>query len=183
MNKVVRKITILIICGAMLLGLLTPMVAHASGNSKVKKIGYTADIEKIQKKSTKAKKGYNVFHVKNGWVKFKAPKKKNYTVSVQIESQVEPDYNWGYMSFVKVSGSRTNFTKLRKATTAYGKTPTLNLGTIDWCEREASEGNVNKNPLYRNMVSRKAKIKLKKGETLYLYFWFLKKADVSVNIK
>lgn len=44
MNKVARKVIILIICGAMLLGLLSPMFAHASENSNVKEICYTVDV-------------------------------------------------------------------------------------------------------------------------------------------
>lgn len=41
MNKVVRKVIILIICGAMLLGLLAPMVAHASESSNVIETAHT----------------------------------------------------------------------------------------------------------------------------------------------
>jgi hypothetical protein len=46
MNKVARKVIILIICGAMLLGLLAPMFAHADESSTVKETGYTTVIEK-----------------------------------------------------------------------------------------------------------------------------------------
>ena len=192
MSKSFKKVVVILICVAMVLSLFVPMVAQAGSVKELKKITYTAPVKTIKKKATKVKKGVTNIIAKEGWVCFKAPKKGTYTFEVSdIGSRVivysnsfsgdYQDLNWGFMSFLEVKGTRNNFTKLRKVRTEYGKTPTLNLATKDWCNKELKDNNENPNMLYRNLIRRSATIKLKKKETIYCYFWFLE-PNTSCNL-
>lgn len=113
---------------------------------------------------------YNInVNGRGGYIKFKAPKKGTYTITV---------YNtrdWGKTSattngfgYYKISKKIKNeyYLRLQNLKTNYGKTTTFRIASKWWYNRFGkSIGKTEDARLY----SRYAKIKLKKGETIFIY--------------
>ena len=118
-----------------------------------------------------------------GFVKFKVPKKGTYTVTV---------YNardWGKTSastngfgyyFISKNSKYDVYPTLQYLKTNYGKTTTFAIASKWWYKRFGKpEG---KSP-YAHLYSRYAKIKLKKGETIFIGANWDEKFQYTLKIK
>ena len=141
----------------------------------IKEVSYGAKRTKVAKKATKVKKGKTIIIVGQGWAKFKAPKTKTYTFTLSniVTKGVDParDINNGY--FLLGYFERNYFWSKRikqngqKVGSAYVCTP------YSWSLQSES---VKAHPTgYTSLPSRSVKLKVRKGATLYMYFWFVKK--------
>jgi hypothetical protein len=141
----------------------------------VKEISYGAKKNTVAEKATKVKKGKTTLIVSQGWAKFKAPKTKTYTFTLSNVASmgVNPasDINNGYFVLGTFKGkyfwSKRIKQNGKKVGSAYVCTP------YSWSLQSES---VKANPTgYTSLPSRSAKLKVRKGGTIYLYFWFVKK--------
>lgn len=141
----------------------------------VKEISYGAKRTKVVKKATKVKKGKTTLIVSQGWAKFKAPKTKTYTFTLSnvATKGANPasDINNGYFVLGSFKGNYFWSKRIKqngkKVGSAYVCTP------YSWSLQADS---IKAHPTgYTSLPSRSAKVKVRKGATLYMYFWFVKK--------
>lgn len=185
MKRQLRRSIILLVISMLALGC---MVISASAAKKIpvkklKNLDYKASCARIKKNATTVKTGtcrVQVGKKKSGYVKFKAPKTKDYTFTL---SGVKTTNKYGYstdfanIKYIKrYSFSKKEYLYDYQVRTQGGKAFTLWFGT------KKSVSNYNTNLSTR--ASRYGKIKLNKGETVYLYFYFSYAGDsCQLNIK
>lgn len=139
-----------------------------------------------KKAPTIKKKGtYNVNDKKNdGYIRFVAPKTGTYTISVYNNR------DWGkssaatqHLGSFYVYKYNPDYKSLSMQTlkTNYGKNWTFKISSLNWYNRYYKSGKKNSSTYLYN---RYAKIKLKKGETIYIQsFWTGKKHQYNLKIK
>ena len=141
-----------------------PSAAYAVSSKTVKKAGFTTTTKVIEKKATKVKKGTTnlTFKKGQGYVKFTATKTKTYRFTFSNVTSGS-----GSSAFVEVQRPEARspqYSYMTKVRTKGGKTTTLWLSQNGY---KYTSGKL----LYRNLPSRTATIKLKKGQKVYFYFY------------
>ena len=164
MKKLLKRSLVMTLVTVLLIGTFA-ISADAVAKKTVKKQKFTTSLSVANKKAAKVKKGTtNLTYTKGeGYIKFTAPSTKTYSftfsnlkVSGESAAHVSPmlksKYDSKSLDFVKVS-------------TKGGKNDSLCLVSKGWAEDKT--GAVK----HRYLHSRTGKIKLKKGETIYFYFY------------
>lgn len=137
--------------------------AYAATSKTVAYQDFTSKTKVIKKKATIVKKGTTklTFKKGQGYVRFKAPSTKTYTFYFKNAKQSK-----GVCGFVEVQTpdkSDSSYSFLTKVKTQGGNSNTLWL-TFNGA-KSTGKG------VDRNLPSRYAKIKLKKGQEIYFYFY------------
>ena len=148
--------------------------------TKVKNINiYNAigNPSKTKKTAASVKKGQMTLYVNYGFLKFKAPKTKTYSFTF---SKISPlaDISAPLTGFAMFYNSSMFMIKDSKVSTKGGKSATLNLSSKTG---KVSSGKV----INRYLPSRTGKLKLKKGQVIYIYLNFCyagKGAKVNLKI-
>ena len=150
-----------------------------AATTKVKNQDFTLTKSKI-KKPTEVKAGIK-YKLKfgsmgKGYVKFKAPKKKEYTFNFSKYKVSEGSYVAGYANVLVEQKYANNTLERTKVKTQGGKAYNININT----KESADSGGDLKT---RYIPSRYAKIKLKKGQTVYVYICLKPNATLNFNVK
>ncbi len=153
---------------ALTFSFVSPMSVEAKTKSitlKAPKGGNKMFWPKNVNKTAKAvKKGsYHITTVKNGYtgegfLKFTAPKTKTYTFTVSNLYAPNDEYANGYLAIMKKNFSSSVVVSFQDVKTKSGKKNSINFATEDQLDGE---------PYYKVAYG---KYKIKKGETVYLYF-------------
>jgi hypothetical protein len=110
----------------------------------------------------------------HGYVKFKAPKTKNYTLTFSNLQDPNSESGSGYVQTFITDKKFKKGVTYKKVSTQGGKNTNLNIG-----EKESLTDQKKTSFL----TSRYGKLKLKKGETLYLFVSFIQGSKLDVDIK
>ena len=127
----------------------------------VKKCGDEYMTKKVAKKATKVKRGTTHLKYKgeSGYVKFKAPKTKKYTITYS-----NMQFNGYSGHFYIMKPDKHGFINEVKCKTNGGKLSSF------WVAPKG-EGETSGAMKYRSLEKRYAKVKIKKGKSVYIYFW------------
>ena len=147
---------------------------------KVKNQDFTSTISTVKKKAVTAKKGTQTVKLlgSGGFLKFKAPKTKTYTFTGYGVKKPSGEYSsYGYFYLMTVSGSGSyKYLKINNVKTKGGKNTALYINS----NKNSTSGK----KATRSLKSRSGSIKLKKGQTVYIYSWFTsKKTSYKLKIK
>lgn len=179
-----RRLMVLLLALVMALGCLSVTAGAATiPVKKLKNLNYDASCSAVKKKATGIKRG--TFRIQTGtlgkgWLKFKAPKKKTYTFTfANVSTTNRYGYSTAYchMDFIKkYKYLKRSYFDRRYLKTQGGKAYTLWFGTKDSIS--------NQYPNLSTLRSRYGKLKLKKGQTVYLFLSFSYPGDsCTLNIK
>ena len=185
MKRLLKGITVLIF--ACFLGIAVISVAgQAATKAVTKKIRYSDFTlsKSSMKKPANLKKGKSTLKLGNykegsyvgyhGYAKFKAPKTKKYTLTFSNLQDPNSESGSGYVQTFITDKKFKKGVTYKKVSTQGGKNSNLNIG-----EKESLTDQ--KKTSY--LTSRYGKLKLKKGETLYLFVSFMQGSKLDVDIK
>jgi hypothetical protein len=130
----------------------------------VNKQSFTTTTKVIEKKATTVKKGTTKLTIKKGqgYIKFKAPATKKYTFTFSnTKSSIKGS---SFVEIQKKDASSPKYSFLYDVKTKGGKANTLWLGVNGY---KSSTGDL----VGRCLPTRSAVVKLKKGQSLYFYFY------------
>ncbi|MBE5844506.1 MAG: hypothetical protein E7302_10145 [Butyrivibrio sp.] len=171
-----KKTLALVLVAALAFTLAQPLTAQAKAKKvTLDKQGFTTDLEKIQSCAKEVKKGNTVIVLKHpqnktyeGYAKFTAPATKTYTITYSnLKPERKKGYCNGHITGYFISGQTITDAKLIKS----GYEHSIHLAN------EKFMGAV---------TSKTVKVKLEKGQTLYLLHSFLnnkKPKSVTVDLK
>jgi len=142
-------------------------VSPVSAQAATKKVSATTNY----KKAPKLKVGTNKVTAKknNSYVKFTAPKTGTYTFTISNIATIKgrnPDTNLGNLYIEKMSGS---YLSTQRVSTNGGKNTVLWTATKDSYNRYYKGKKVTKDTY---LATRYGKLKLKKGETVWLEYYY-----------
>ena len=146
----------------------------------VKTLKYGTKVSIVKKKAAKLKKGTNTITISEGYCKFTAKKTKKYTFTFSNVATVgenrAKDINHGH-GYIMVP--KRSYMNHKKFSTEGGKATTVYLCTnYSWNLGNKKVSN------YASLPKRSAKLKIKKGQTVYLYLWFVDRpVNMTVTIK
>ena len=163
MKKTLKRSLVMILATVLLIGTFA-VTADAAAKKTVKKLSYNAEMSTIKKKATAVKKGTtNLTYTKGqGFIKFTAPSKKTYSFTFSnLKAKGETS---AYVVFQVKDKDYPKFLIDAVVSTKGGKTDALWLASTG--SPESKKGKV----VDRFLHKRTGKIKLKKGETVYIYF-------------
>ena len=163
MKRFFKKSLVMTLVTVLLIGTFA-ISADAVMKRTVKKQGFSTETSVVNKKAATVKKGTtNLTYSKGqGWVKFKAPSTKTYKFTFS-NLKAKGGSN-AYVSFLRIWDYDNTGLTHTKVSTKGGKNEALFL-----CSNDRATGKSGK-VIYRALHSRTGKIKLKKGQTIYLYF-------------
>lgn len=167
-NNVRKLVNALTLCLMVVLAAaaLQPAKAYAA-TKEVKVLSYSAKQKTIKKKATKIKKGTTTLHGTQGWFKFTSKKTKKYTFTFGSVSAPASQYNNAYGHITAQFPYRKYF-RSKQMSTQGGKAYSLYLTTQTNYDK-SSQTAVS---YTTSLPSRSTKFKVKKGETVYFYFYF-----------
>jgi len=152
-----------------------PALSAATTTKTVKTAKFTTELKVAKKKAVTVKKGTTKLKVKkSGYIVFKAPKTKTYYLkfsnakakgglfSMFVEMQQPYDSKYVFLADVATKGGRTD---------------TL------WLADKAHVSKTADKAKDWRLASRTAKIKMKKGEKLYMFMYTTKDFSITLNIK
>ncbi len=142
-------------------------VSVQAATKNVKTLDYSAKLKKIKKKATKVKKGTTTLKGTKGWFKFKAKKTKKYTFTFSNVKAPASKYNNAY-GHVYAEYQKRNYLRSKYLSTQGGKAYSLYL-TTQTNYNSSSKSKVN---AYTSLPTRSTRFKVKKGQTIYFYFYF-----------
>ncbi len=178
-KRVLLSFLMILAMGLMVCG-FRPVQAQAA-TKKVKKIQYTSELtSKIKKNATVVKKGTTTLKVtKEGFLKFRVPATKTYTFTFSKQTEPNGNYNNGYAYIKRVrtnSYSGKQYLDSLKFKTQGGKTTSAYFNA----NASSTPSTITTGTF---IPKRSCKVKLKKGETVYLYLYFAHKGSIRLNIK
>lgn len=171
---------ILALLASVTLALAVPALASAK-TVTVKNGKFTTVTAEIKKTARTVKRGTMTVKIKNtGFLKFKAPSKKKYSFTV---SKLQPttgkstDYRNGYAYIMTPVDNK--YSRSQNFTTQGGKTSTL------WYRCPYRSGETRPSTITSGsfIPTRTAKLTLKKGQTVYLYFSIGSPSRFNLKIK
>lgn len=173
MKKLLRRSVALLMMLALILAATSTTFAAAKTKT-VKKKTFSTSTSAINKKATKVKKGTTKLYIKKGqgYVKFKAPKTKTYKFTISKCTSKKRNVS-GYFYIMKPDSHSPKYSFITQVKTKGGKTGTLWLSANGYKSTSSDT-------LTKPLSSRTGSIKLKKGQTVYLYISFL---DVPTKAK
>ena len=152
-----------------------PALSAAATTKTVKKQSFTTELKVAKKKAITVKKGTTKLKVKKtGYVVFKAPKTKTYYLKY---SNVKAKASMVALFVMMQKPAEGKYLWTTNVTTKGGKTDSLMLTDKAHVSKTAKEA---KNWY---LASRTAKIKMKKGEKLYMYLDGTSNFNITLNIK
>ena len=163
MKKFFKKSLLMTLVTVLLIGTFA-ISADAVMKRTVKYQKYNASTSSIKKKAVTVKKGTTNLTITKGegWIKFKAPSTKTYSFTFS-NLKTKNDGVIAYVDFKKQDKYDKNWLTYVKVATKGGKTDALWLKSKDFSESTTKL-------IYRPLNSRTGKVKLKKGEILYMYY-------------
>ncbi len=171
--------TLLVLAAVLSLSLALPAAASAK-TVTIKDSSFTTETAKIKKTARTVKRGTMTVKVKkSGYLKFTAPSKKSYSFTVSNQKPTtgkSTDYRngFGYIS----DGMKKNTTNL-KFSTKGGKTTTLWFRS-PYRTNEVRPTNITSGSF---LPTRTAKLTLKKGQIVYLYYYVSNPSKFTLKIK
>ncbi len=168
-KKSMSRVTAVLLTVLMVLALL-PTNAYAATKKSVKYLAFTTEKAKVLKKDTVVKKGTNylTYAKRSGWLTFVAPSTKTYTFTFSNFKCTKKGVSFTTSSAftsVYVDASYKGYLTSKKVKTAGGSDSTL------WHSVNGYKSTT-KDKLYRNLPTRTAKVKLKKGQRVYFYTYY-----------
>ena len=176
MKKIIRRCFVLMLVAVMLTGAMS-VSTFAAAKKTVKKQTFDTKTKTIEKKATKVKRGTTNLTISKGegYIKFVAPKTKTYSITfsnvktknggsafVEIQTRDADSPSYSFMTKVKTKGGKSNALW-------------LSVNGTKFTERDVLE---------RPLAKRTGKIKLKKGQPVYMYFYSgTKKTTAKLVIK
>ena len=160
--KSIKRYAVMLAAALLITGLFAP-AAHAAVKTTASRCVHTEKLKTIKKSAAKVKVGTTNLTVKmgEGYLKFTAPATRTYKFSF---SKVTGKYtNEGYVQFYKKDPSDSTSVVTFDVSTKGGKTDTLHF-SINGVEHQG--GSLKDRPL----PSRTGKVKLKKGQVIYMYY-------------
>lgn len=138
-------------------------IGAAATTKTVKHADFTTKLSVAKKKATVVKKGTTKLKVKpnGGYVMFKAPKTKTYKLTLSNLTSKNPIYS----AFAEVLKPQDKSILMTDVKTQGGRSNVL------WLADKANVAKDKKDPISSRLASRYAKIKLKKGERVFLYIY------------
>ena len=158
-----------IIITLILLLLIIPIPTHAATTIKPKSWKYTTSVKNVKAK-TVTTGTYTVKVTGSGYLKFTPSATRTYEFTFSTV-KTKFSYALGSVIFQKVDGKKLKNVSIK---TDGGKTDMINLATRDDSDDDPAE-------LYLKAWS--TKLKIKKGESVYLYFNFAGADSVKMRIK
>ncbi|MBR1691685.1 MAG: hypothetical protein IJ711_02800 [Lachnospiraceae bacterium] len=177
-QSVFRRLTTALLC-SMLAAALVFTVTPISAQAAAKKVTASTNY----KKAPKLKVGTNKVTAKknSAYVKFTAAKAGTYTFTMSDVATIpakKPDHNLGHFTIRKDTGY---YLSAQKVSTNGGKETYLEMATKDSYNDYYKGQKVKKNSY---LASRYGKLKLKKGETVYIqYFHTGGKCSYTMKVK
>ncbi len=140
--------------------------AFAAGKKTVRTQGFTTSTSVAKRKATRVTRGTTRLTIKGGkgYMKFKAPKTKTYTFTMSNMKSNRFSAS-GYWYIMKSYGSGGRYIGQVPVRTQGGRTTAMWMGV-----NGRNPGSTGKK-IYRTLAKRSAKIKLKKGEEVYIYVY------------
>ena len=175
MRRLLKKSLLMILVLGLLVGGMTTTTFAAT--KKLKKQSFTTTTAVANKKALTVKKGTTTVKLSSkgcGYLKFKASKAKTYSFTLSNLKSGAGGYTCGYFYVMRKYGSSNQYIGQEPLKTYGGKSTSLYVAT-----RNGTYGE--KAGQYR--TSRTGKIKLNKGEVVYLYFSFYNKDSLKLKIK
>ena len=177
MKKILSRLTLVMVISMVLVG-MTPVAASAK-TIKLKPREFTTKTRVAQKKSKVVKKGTTTLTISRseGYIKFTAPKTKTYNFTFSDFKVKGTSLSFIY-AYKKNKNDPTSLKHVMVSTKG-GKTDVLRIASTK--NEETASGRLADRYLHKRSV----KMKLKKGETVYFYFYgaLAKKSTVKLNIK
>ena len=162
----------------LMLALSVATPAYAAKKATIKSANFNTRRAPVAKRATKVTKGTYKLTIAGGkgYAKFTAPATKTYTFNVSNVKDSNRGSN-GYWYIMTSHGySSSKYIGQTEVKTQGGKTTTMWM-TVNGYKSSGTGTS-------KNLASRYAKIKLKKGETVFVYFSFLnKKTTATLVIK
>ena len=179
------KKLILLLMTLFLLAAASPMQAYAVTAKTVKKHGYTTRTATAKSYSRKVERGVTYkLKVQKGYLRFTAPKDGTYLFTfselTQGVSGTTGGERFGYIRLMTTQKSAPDHITQRKVTTKGGKDTLLCLATSEYYN-ENVKGETITTRSY--LPSRQGKIKLTKGQVVYIYMNFGSKVYDTVKLK
>lgn len=178
-KRILLSFVMILAMGLMVCG-FRPVQAQAATKT-VKNIKYSTELtSKIKKYATVVKKGTTTLKVTNsGFLKFKVPATKTYTFTFSKQTEPDGQYNNGYAYIKRIRTNSYNgkqYLDSLKFKTQGGKTSSAYFNS-------KASGTTSSVTTGSFIPKRSCKVKLKKGETVYLYLYFAHKGSIRLNIK
>ena len=151
-----------------------------AATKSVKKISYSSTLtSKIKNNATVVKRGTTKLKLGHqGYLRFKAPATKTYSFKFSGQTSSSGNTNNGYayiMNPVYSSYSKKYTLERLQFSTTGGKATTAWYHTKAYADTEKTTSAF--------LASRTCKLKLKKGQTVYLYMYFANNGTINLTIK
>ena len=166
MKKSVRKLLILMLVMIMAFGTMTISASAKTKSIKPKSCGFATSTSTANKKATTVRTGSYAIKVPSKqqfYLKFTAPKTKNYTFTSSAFKSKNGNYTCGHGYIMTKYGNNGQSITMADVKTQGGKNSSL------YYSIKSDTSGAKK---YRYLSSRYATIKLNKGETVYIYYSF-----------
>ena len=175
MRKILRKSVLLMLVMSLLVGGMVTTTFAAT--KSLKKQGFTTSTSTADKKAITVKKGTTTVKLSKkgtGYLKFKATATKTYSFKLSGLKSGNGRYSCGYFYVMRKYGTAGQYIGQEKLKTYGGKNSALYVAT--------KNSTYSTKKLYQYRTSRTGKIKLNKGEMVYLYFSFSSKDQLKLKI-
>ena len=167
-KKLIRRSIVLLMMLVMLIPASSLVVSAKSVSKTIQKQDFTTSTRTINKKAAKVKKGTTRLFVRkgHGYVKFVAPKTRSYKFTFS-KCRSTTQIRSGYVKFMRKDADSPQycFSINSKVKTKGGKSSTL------WLSVNGADSSSHSNVLKRRLASRTGKIKMKRGEVIYMYIY------------
>ena len=174
MKKILSRLMIVMVMTVMMTSMI-PVIASAK-TIQLKPQEFVTKTKTANKKGRVVKKGTTTLVMPSngrGYLKFKATKKKKYTFTLS-GLRSSRSYSNGYFYVMRTYGRGGKYISMDKLSTQGGKVSALYISTEDHTYSDLK---------YAFLTSRYGKIKLRKNETVYLYFNFSAGDTLILHIK
>lgn len=162
MNQNLKRITMMLFTFALAFCILT--IPASAATKKLKNQSFTTSAAKAKKKATALKRGTYTIKLASkgkGFAKFKAPKTKTYAFTIS-NLKSKKSYACGYFYVMTTSSYSNSYITMSKLKTKGGTTTGMYFAT-----KSGTSGAMKS----RFLKTRTGKIKLKKNQTVYLYYY------------
>ena len=175
MKRLIGRL-IAVLALAMLAACVSPVSASA-GTVHLKPMAFITSRKKVNRKAVRVKKGTHTIVIPaggTGYVKFKAPRKKKYTFTVSYDEAASGKFSHGEFYILKNNTHDESSVTMVKVGTQGGKYAMLYVATEDRLYDQEK---------YSLLTSRFGQLKLKKKETVYVFFSFREGDILSLTIE
>ncbi|MBR2189705.1 MAG: hypothetical protein IJ860_09935 [Eubacterium sp.] len=180
MKKILKRSVILTLVLALLVGTMTTS-AFAASTIKVNNAGWTSSYAEANKKATVVKKGTSSVKMKSkgqGFLKFTANKTKTWSFTVSsLKHGKSYSYASGYFYVMTRYGQNNQYIGQEQLVTKGGKNSAM------WVRDKNAYYSKSGKVLTRNLLTRTGKIKLQKGQKVFIYFNLTPGTSFKLNIK